>query len=259
MQTNEPVSNPNQQTSSSQPTNAPISQQQHRDVSLPIQESIQGEKSNKWLIIGLVVFALVTLGIAGVFAYQNYQLKKQVEKQSPGPEVTPTKVIHPTPTTSTNPTANWKIYENTKYNFLLKYPGEFWIHPDQSEGIEKASAVYLWLKDNTIPVGQAIVIMVEENPDNLSFVDWLSDSSRTSKDSVLNPSKELEIQERHISGIKWLSFEESEIPPGFVPSGFIYWVTMKDDKIILMGLLNLDLKEYKDTIDQILSTFKFTN
>jgi hypothetical protein len=75
----------------------------------------------------------------------------------------------------------------------------------------------------------------------------------------LNPSKELEIQERHISGIKWLSFEESEIPPGFVPSGFIYWVTMKDDKIILMGLLNLDLKEYKDTIDQILSTFKFTN
>ena len=256
MQTNEPVPDSDQQTSDTQPTTTPIPQQPSA-VSPSVQESAQGKKSNKWLIIGIVIFALVAIGTAGIFAYQNYQLKKQVKKPSPGPEVIPTKTLQPMPTIPTDPTSKWKIYENTKYNFSLKYPGEFWIHPDQSEDIEKASGVYLWLKDNTLPVGQAIAIIVEENSDNLGFVDWLSDDSRIGKGGILNPSKELKIQERYISGIKWLSFEESEIPPGLVPSGHIYWATMKDDKIVLIGLLNLGLKEYKDTVSQILSTLEF--
>ena len=137
MQTNEPISNPDQQTSSSQPANALISKQQPSDASPPEQESTQGKKSNRRLIIGLGVFALVALGIAGIFAYQNYQLKKQVEKPGPGLEVTPTKELQPTPTNTisvpsptatADPTADWEIYENKNYGFSLKYPNNFKLH-----------------------------------------------------------------------------------------------------------------------------------
>jgi len=109
------------------------------DVSPPVQESVQEKKSNKWLIIGLGVFALVALGTAGIFAYQNYQLKEQVVKPSPSPEVVPTKAPQPTPTpTNTistpsptptaDPTANWEIYENNNYGFSFKYPNNFRIN-----------------------------------------------------------------------------------------------------------------------------------
>lgn len=139
MQTNEPICNPDQQISGPQPTNVPP-QQQTSDVSSYVQESTQEKKTNKWLIIGLAVFVLVILGIAGIFAYQNYQLKKQVEKQSPGPEIAPTEVLQPTPTgtisipsptLTTDPAANWETYTSSSGKYSIKYPKEWTLRGDE--------------------------------------------------------------------------------------------------------------------------------
>ena len=141
MQTNEPTSSPNQQISTPQPADTHIPQQQPSDVSLPVQESAQGKESNKWLIVGLGIFALIALGIAGIFAYQNYQLKKQVERPSSGLEVIPTKALQPTPTSTVSvpsptpavdPTASWTTYLNSKFGYSFKYPSTW--EPNRGPG-----------------------------------------------------------------------------------------------------------------------------
>jgi len=120
MQTNEPAPNPNPQASGQQPAQPFVPQQQpSSSVSSPGQRLNQEKKSNKGLVLGLISLVLISLGIAGVFAYQNYQLKKQVEKKpSPSPEVvateepqpTPANIVvsSPSPSAKVDPTANWK-------------------------------------------------------------------------------------------------------------------------------------------------------
>lgn len=134
MQASEPISSSNQQTSSSQ--TAKNSFRQSSDTSSLTQESGQGKKSNKWLIVGLRIFALVVLGTAGVFTYQSYQFKKQVEKPSPSSEAVPTKapqltptntVLIPLPTLTAGQTVGWKTYKDKANKYEIKYPQDWYI------------------------------------------------------------------------------------------------------------------------------------
>lgn len=64
----------------------------------------------------LIVLLIAVLGIGGYFVYQNYSTK-----------TTPTPTPYSTPqpsSSSTDETANWKTYENSKYGFSIKYPPE---------------------------------------------------------------------------------------------------------------------------------------
>lgn len=64
----------------------------------------------------MMIILLLALGVAGFFAYQNWQLKQQIAQVQPAP----TTLI--TPTTTADPTTNWKIYTNQKLGFTIKYP-----------------------------------------------------------------------------------------------------------------------------------------
>lgn len=88
---------------------------------LPLNEPF-GTK--KWLIPTLIGAVLLSLGIAGYFAYQNYQIKQQGVQPTPAfvstlPSVTatPTTVV---PTTA--PTLGWETYSNASAGFSIKYP-----------------------------------------------------------------------------------------------------------------------------------------
>jgi len=76
----------------------------------------QEKKSNKWLPISLVIFALAVLGFAGFFAYQNYQ------SPVPSPMPIPTEILSPTP--MVDPTANWLTYTKENICYTFKYPKE---------------------------------------------------------------------------------------------------------------------------------------
>lgn len=123
--------------------------------------------------------------------------------------------------------------------------------------MESSPDICFLLREGTIPAIQATCIFVKENPKKLAFLDWLNSPEVKQAGSILAPTTGLKIQEEVISGMMWLSFEESEIPVGFVPSGEIYWTTLHKDKVFLVGLIGLDYQEYQSTIELMLQTFKF--
>lgn len=80
--------------------------------------------TNMWLIPILIGTVLLSLSLAGFFAYQNYQLKQQVVLPNPTPTPTlPSITTTPTIAVSmTSATLGWEIYSNVLSGFTIKYP-----------------------------------------------------------------------------------------------------------------------------------------
>lgn len=79
----------------------------------PVQPVV---KQSNFLVTLLSVLLLVSVFIAGFFAYQTQNLVKELTKL----QVTPT----PIATTEPDLTADWKTYTNEKYGFSIRYPNE---------------------------------------------------------------------------------------------------------------------------------------
>ena len=255
MQTNEPTPNPNQQTSSSQPTDASL-QQQPGGISPPTQESPKIKKSNKWLIIGLGVFALVALGIAGVFTYQNYQLKKQVEKPTLAPEITPTRELQPTPTSATSiplptpitdPTANWKIYKDEGNKYELKYPQDWHL-------LKRPGPVTSFSNSESGEEKDWIVVSIFKNTD--VNVDSLDSTKKYYEDE---PGNYLVLGDITIDGLPGFEIEFlKKLQREAIIAGDLNEVPQ--DIFTLFVTYDQDKKDNAlDIYQKILSTFKFTN
>lgn len=291
MQTNEPISNPDQQISSPQPTNTPAPQQQPSDASSSVQESTQGKKSNKWLIIGLGILTLVVLGIAGVFAYQNYQLKKRVEKPSPNSEAIPTKALQPTPTSTisapsptptTDPTADWEIYENKNYGFSLRYPDNFKVHnliekpfytleDPIAFGIVLTQDIYVNLAQT--PVIKVQLVQTDKTIDQI--LDQLKTGIENAKEGMAdpehtyygaNPPKINSIEVVQTGSIEVTKVERYQGPGAPHAEKLEYYIKSPNYVFILTaryGTYNPDVDQdgtlEKEVLSKILSTFKFTN
>lgn len=78
------------------------------------------KKLPKLPITILSFLLLISFGISGFLAYQNYQLKQQIAKIQPAQ--TP---ITETPPLDPDPTANWNTYTSTTLGFTFKYPTEY--------------------------------------------------------------------------------------------------------------------------------------
>ena len=102
--------NPNNSTQPTTEVVPPVSQQ--------TQAPLAGPKTNLATPIVFLILGVV-IGASGLWAYQKYSpfLNKQPVNQTASTSM-------PTPTS--DPTANWKTYTNTKYYFSFKYPSE-WI------------------------------------------------------------------------------------------------------------------------------------
>lgn len=100
----------------------------------PLTEPILPQKaSKKWLLPGLIGLVVITLGVAGYFAYRNFQMVRQKARQlqstifPTGP--TPTATV-PTSEPTPEPSA---IHPNsfTYKNFTIGYPDD-WVILDMS-------------------------------------------------------------------------------------------------------------------------------
>lgn len=74
-----------------------------------------------WALVGVIVIA------AGYFGWQYMTQKNATPTPIASSTITPTKSATPTQTVSasTVSTADWKTYENTKYNYSIKYPQDW--------------------------------------------------------------------------------------------------------------------------------------
>lgn len=84
-------------------------------------------------IVPIMLSTLLFISFVGVslLVYQNIQLKKQIAKLNTPVVAVPS----PSPTPSTDPTANWKIYSNSRY--LFKYP-QMWETQPIPNGAQQA-------------------------------------------------------------------------------------------------------------------------
>lgn len=224
-------------------TTQPPVEQPETEIPAPVVE--QKPKINKFVILGGILGILVFTGAV----FGAYKLVTKQPQPTPWPTPSPATAITPTPTPDL--TAGWNVYTSTKHGFSIRYPNTFLL-PSETE-----KTIPFLLANSTIPAEQAAYIFVEENPQKFEFLEWLRSSEVKQEGIILEPTVELRIKEEMISGIKWLSFEESEMPLGFPPAGEIYWATLHKDKVFLVGLLNLNYQEYKQTVNLMLSTFRF--
>lgn len=104
------------------------------DPSPPPTPPPSEKKPVNWPFIGVSGLLVIALGIAGFFAYQNYNLKQQEPQvqPTPAPEIS---ITSPTPTTNLpTPTpdqsADWKTYSTSTYQ--VKYPNDLTVREEEA-------------------------------------------------------------------------------------------------------------------------------
>lgn len=158
---------------------------------------------NTYIIIFLVLFSLISSGIATYAIYQNNQLKKQIARlhiQVNRNTSLPSKL---TPTL--NPSENWETYSNKKYNFSFKYPSDWKLLEDSGTDLllretfspDKDEKLIALVKDNiylTIFINKRTIGRSGELIKGEEFEDFIFD-----KDKILINNSTFYLTESHRS------------------------------------------------------------
>jgi hypothetical protein len=82
----------------------------------------------------LVVVIVILIGVVGYFAFVK-KSEPVAQQSTPTPtQATNAPKSNPTPTpTPADPTANWKVYSNTRYAYTIKYPTDWFVDTTYSE------------------------------------------------------------------------------------------------------------------------------
>jgi hypothetical protein len=101
-------------------------------VSTPVvtpQVVAEKPKQNNFLVVLLSILLLISVSIAGFFAYQTQKLVKELNSLKSAPKVIPVANVEPTTepvvtssVSTVSATANWKTYTSNLYKLNLKYP-----------------------------------------------------------------------------------------------------------------------------------------
>lgn len=180
-------------------------------------------KKSSSLIWVLSFTVLLLSAITGFFIWQNIQLRQQLVTTQSTPAPSPTSV----PTT--NPTADWKIYTNNLVGYSFKYPKD-WQFIDLTEG--KQIEVY-FQPEKTKSVGE---ILFEEIP-------ALNYERQLNSGGVINDV---------------LIGSESAKCMGDGEAKTWCFLTVGGSKYMSIMIVKLKDEKYNATLDQILSTFRFT-
>jgi hypothetical protein len=219
-------------------TQIPVNQSVSETV---IQEEQQPKKSN-FLVILLSILLFISVAIAGFFAFQNQKLNEELKMKNEEIKKTSQKISEPAKqqtSISTIPefTSKWKVYTNSKLGISIKVP-EFVeiiedIKPDGSFSIRSWEPQFIEIN---------IGIEKKSVPDLIKYYDG-------------------QLQKQ---GTIILGSLLSDVYVGYGGEGGSYlnkavWI-QKNDKVYQMysGTLFNDSSAEK-IVDQILSTFKFTN
>lgn len=85
------------------------------DIPQQMKQEEKKSSTNGITILSMAVFILLSLGAVAFLYYQNQQLKEMLAGYQ-------TPVVSPTPAATTDPTADWIVYNNSKYLYEFKCP-----------------------------------------------------------------------------------------------------------------------------------------
>jgi hypothetical protein len=240
VQNDSPAENINSENS--QPS--PVTQPQTTSDTPTIPPTPKFKKTNKSILIGLIIL-VITAVIGGTYLYLQNQLQKsQTEENS---------ITQEQSSPTLDPIADWKTYTDENFNFQIKYPSgwEFSKNEDDWEyGMQ-----YVWIispdfisKDieNRIVEGVVFSIAIHEDTQVLlqDIINIVNESGGSKSPFTIN----------EINGT--LLFEENS---PFKNSKRKTFVTQKGGQIYAIELIwSKQIPEAEKTLDQILSTFQFT-
>lgn len=214
-----------------QPVN---NQAQEPNISTPPEPKHSSFLTNKLFLITLAIGVIFTIVYAGIYLYLGSQLDK-ISKPSPTPLPSETSVKEG------DPTANWKTYRNEKYGFETKYHPES--NPSEKVGNETVGqfTYLLLIRFGINPIkfpGYELRINKQQTLDDYrsELIGHITDKIDSEEEILLNGNK--------WTKIKYGVFVTTDYVPSTTAitnhAGYSYAITSSD-------------------IDQILSTFKFTD
>ncbi len=207
------------------------------------EQPVPPQKPKISLLTGMIALVLILLASTGYFAFQNYQLRKEISQLQSSPSPTPTP----------DPTANWKTYTDNQLRFSIKYPETFKVDYIQTQPyLDRKITWYTMDKQIDTYQGDGPVVKNKSTSNitngalrfELEYRDIGGDKAHQSiMYQIPNPSSKTEND-------KYITFSLSPIP-------VLQTVEETNKYIKTKGYITLDSDSIK-TFDQILSTFKFT-
>ena len=200
------------------------------------------------------LFLLVVVVVIGIGGLHYYSWQKGLIKTTPNQEVPLT------PTTTIDETANWKTYKNTKYNYSLKYPDNFFTTNSPED---KIVVFYISSKeDNHKYERPQIYVQIHEKTTLTDIANTWAEGKKAVQEiyeeSKITPAEDgpldLDLQEKTVNGQSAYYFEKlTEDYMG------ITTYLEKNGNTYAVSLLSIyeNNDYYKTVYYQILSTFEF--
>jgi len=198
----------------------------------------------------LVVVIVILLGAVGYFVFVK---KSTPAAQQPTPIPTKTAQVSnsSTPIATANPMAGWKTYTNSEFGYSLDYPSNWSLNAEStSNGSISGNRLYI------LPPNPLSTQAVDED-----FSILIRDASKES----LNLTTE---RQKMQYPNQYVTYSETTVTIGGV-TAYLYQKSNDDDSTKNILLAHNGYFYYIDThgirstvkaqLDQILSTFKFTN
>ncbi len=210
-------------------------------TSQPVLSELPVTKS-KLIPVLLIILAFAILGTGGYFVYQRYFAKEPVATRSPSP----------TPQVTADPTADWKKYVSQNKNLEFQYPKNWTVITDQSS--------YISVGENskiTNHVDDNVTVITNTNK-------TLEEMKRYAVDYYMGSTAGLADEEPKII------FQDNITFNGKPAYKFVYELTKPYDSrsnsvteiLVPDSGFIIDMRfriPDKNLLNQILSTFKFTN
>lgn len=223
-------------------------------VSTVTPSTVHGSQ-NSFLVILLSSLLIISVAISGFFAYQTQKLvtelkikNEELMRSSSAIIKTPEPATEPLATNSSmavDPTANWKTFNSLMYGFLVKYPQDWLGICKDISGDWTTGSICELRSPNTDPYNTREFITISVEKPSLGRMTLEEIVNFELKNFGNNLSK------KSINGIDGYFYTNKDSSVFFTQKGnyfiVINWYPPSNDN------------KYKVVIDQILSTFKFTN
>jgi len=221
----------------------------------------QQPKTNSFLVILLSILLVISLAIAGFFAFQTQRLVKELTllRTEPTPTATVEPTFEPIATGSSEVdlTASWNTYTNNVLKYTIKYPMDWAIDKSEAElPVNDQNSQRLVISKGQYKVtilwpaafGPSICLFEDESRDGApemagycegKFIEIKSNNNKDIKRRLEKPS----VTSDHV---KWSIYTKSQG----------YFVTLPPTNF--EAPINYDTEMIK-TMDQILSSYVYTN
>lgn len=229
--------------------NLPIPPEQNLEQPVPPLPKI----NPLYIFGGLFIMTFILTG--GIFIGRYLNTSQNI----PVKEIVPTPTLYPSPTVTSipDPTANWKTYMDGRFNFSVKYPGEWNTLPFPDNWEPGAWLILAYSSDSKTSSIEGKISGVVEGQSTAFMVSVYNKSQVTVKNlENLALGKNSEKTEQTINQIKGLLIVNEERTNAIEK---LFVIEKEDYTFVIQLFWRKGKLEDEKTLDRILSTFKFTN